>query len=56
LISPWNGGFEDADGLKERISALALNYGILLSTPLKNCKKVKAEDGRSDQVSSFLDP
>jgi hypothetical protein len=24
LISPWNGGFEDADGLKERISALAL--------------------------------
>jgi len=33
--------------LKERTSALALNYGILLSSPLKNCKKDKAEDERA---------
>jgi hypothetical protein len=51
-----DGGFEDADGLKERISALALSSEILLSTPLKNCKKDKSDDGRRDQVSPCLDP
>jgi len=29
------------------LSAVALNYEILLSTPLKNCKTDEAVDGRS---------
>jgi hypothetical protein len=38
--------FEDA-AMDESASVVALNYGILLSTPLKNCKKDEAVDGRS---------
>jgi hypothetical protein len=31
---------------RERQSALALNYGVLLSTPLKNFKEDKAAEGK----------
>jgi hypothetical protein len=39
--------FEDADG-RERQPALALNYGFLLSTPLKNFKEDKAAKERTN--------